>query len=333
MAFDFPVSNPFRRKPPSQKSIAKMTGTAATQKPAKAPPAAKPPKTSVKQRAEKWFNGIVKSAKSPAKSKAAQTVAHSVTQPAPLDSTQYLQALQALAQDQGSDQAAFAAAQPANMQAYADMLNASAPADHSHIFNNAQQIAPGDPTIAIAESYATALAHPDQSVSIDPAPSLEQQFLAHKAPVGPSTAPDAHLSGKVAEVKEAMRQLKADMEKRGRTRQEFVLDDGNKLYASFLLKDGHKTGVFVVEDEVGKDTAGKFGQWASLSGDSLWLNRGAMAGVTTVLIDGKEVSKAPDSLADHVNPALALDEALENATRLLHRISATAQPISNAVKA
>lgn len=327
MAFDFPaLSNPFQRKSPSQKSIAKMTGTAPTQKPAKAPRAAKPPKAGVKQRAEKWFNSILKSPKSPANAQATQTVAQGVTQPAPLDSAQYLEALQQLAQSPSC-------APPASMQDYADALKAPEPADRSPIFNNAQQIAPDDPLLASAESYATALTHPDQPVSIAPAPTLEQQFLAHKAPVGPSTSPDAHLSGKVAEVKEAMRQLKADMEKRGRTRQEFVLDDGSKLYASFLLKDGHKTGVFVVEDEVGKGTAGKFGQWASLSGDSLWLNRGAMAGVTTILIDGKEVSKAPDSLADHVNPALALDEALENATRLLHRISATAQPTSKAVNA
>ena len=325
MAFDFPVSNPFRRKPPSQKSIAAPMGTAATQAPAKAPPVVKPTKRSAKQRAEKWLNNIMKSAKSPAKSRAAQTVAQGVTPPAPLDSAQYLQALQAMALDPRGDQATFSEGPPANVQAYVDALRGHEPAGHSPIGNNAQQTAPSYVALPNAESYAAALSNPDQPTNVDPVLPLQQQFVAHTAPTGPATAPDAHLSGKVADVKQAMRLLEADMEKRGQTEQTLVLKDGSKLFASFLFKDNKKTGVFVVEDLEGRDSAGYLGQWASLNGDSLWLNRGFKAGA----IDGK----APDSLADHVNPSCALDEALANAKHLLQRPDAAAQPISKAVNA
>lgn len=104
-----------------------------------------------------------------------------------------------------------------------------------------------------------------------------------------------------------------------------MLDDNSEICASFLTRNGQKPGVFAVEDPQGRDSAGGFGQWASLNGDSLWLNRGHMVGA----MDGK----APSPLADHVNPARALDEALANATLVLRGPSATAQPTSSAVNA
>lgn len=263
------VPNPFKalskhfvKQGPSAASLAKFLPAApiAVAPPAPAPKAAK---RGMMGEARKLLTRLCKPSSNPRVAKAQQSVISAVVQPQEQTNWfEYEAALQTLAKS----------AAPATPTAADKLLDAS------------------DET-----NYLAALQLSDPAVyGSDLAQAFTPQCLVPSTqPVAPS--PQELLAQREAQLKQAMTQLMADMDSKGQLSRTALLDDGSRIYANFQLdQSGQKTGTFVIEDDVGYQESGQYGDWFSLKGGSLWLNKGPVADHSRpgyALLDGKDFAE------------------------------------------
>lgn len=246
----FHLPNPFKKKPsPSAASLQKFMGPAPS---AAAPTTAHPkaPSWSVKNKVQAVFNGIFKPAKTNAPvAQAQQGVVAAVTTGQPLvGNAQYQADLRTLAQFSSAAAIPCAVAQPV------------------------PSVPQATPSQNSLEHYAAALNAPDTYAGY--AQWQEPQILAPgNTAGGPSVdAVQAALAKREDEAKQAMAQLKLDMESKRQVGRSYILDDGRTITARLTLDKDGKTRTLTIDDEEGFRTP-EYGESFTLQGSKLLLNQ------------------------------------------------------------